>query len=249
MVPSHRSRNSSLHPVGRLERNLLGLGEDVERSAEETEPRRAAENANRRDGENQEQRRRQNQRQRVSERIRAFVALRLPSALREAVADIQAAVRRNVSGARWVHPDNFHLTVRFLGDLDGPEVERAAEVVKNTRFHSIVVRLGIVSAFPSVSRPQVLWVGLDSEEDRLQRFVTGFEIRLGEAGFGPADKPWKSHLTLGRISGRGQNPRGWTRGISPPTDPYRLDSLSLFRSELLPGGARHTPLVTARGTD
>lgn len=185
----------------------------------------------------------------MNDQVRAFVAIRLPSDLREAAAGIQEAVRRNVpGGVRWVQPHNFHLTVRFLGDLGSREIESAARVVQETRFPKMVVRLGSLSAFPSVSRPQVLWVGLDCEHDLLHRLVTDVERRLFEAGFGTADKQWKSHLTLGRISGA-HGPKEWNRGISVPPEPYRLDMLSLMRSELLPDGARHTPLATVTGTE
>jgi len=185
----------------------------------------------------------------VSGQVRAFVALQLGPELRSAVARVQEAVRRNIpGGVRWVQPDSFHLTIRFLGDLDETELERAAQVVRETRFPAMSLRLGSVSAFPSVSRPRVLWVGLESEGDRLQRLADDFERRLGEAGFPPADKPWKSHLTLGRVSGT-DVVRGWNRGISPSPEPYRVDTLSLMRSELLPGGAIHTPLVTVIGTN
>ena len=186
---------------------------------------------------------------RVNGRVRAFVALQLCEELRAAVERVQDAVRRNIPGGmRWVQPDNFHLTIRFLGDLDEAEVAKAAQVVRDTRFSAMTLRLGDVSAFPSISRPRVLWVGLESEGDRLQRFADEFERRLGEAAFPPADKPWKSHLTLGRVSGT-DVPRGWNRGISPARETYRVDTLSLMQSDLSPSGARHTPLVTVIGTD
>ena len=182
----------------------------------------------------------------MSDRVRAFLAIRLPRELVEAAARIQAAVRGNVPDGvvRWVDPDNFHLTVRFFGDLDPGEVERATAVVQNLRFDEMTVRLGRLSAFPSASRPQILWMGLASEDDRLGMFVRDLDRRLREAGFGPADKPWKSHLTLGRIVRGARVLQGWNRGISIPPEEFRLDMLSLMQSELLPSGARHTALAT-----
>ncbi|MCA9727957.1 MAG: RNA 2',3'-cyclic phosphodiesterase [Candidatus Eisenbacteria bacterium] len=192
----------------------------------------------------------------MNDRVRAFLAIEMPGELIADAADVQAVVRERIEPVgrgtvRWVDPRSFHLTVRFFGDLDRRGVERARDVVRGTRFDRIPVRMGKVSAFPSVSRPQVLWVGLEDGGGTLPVLVERLDHRLREAGFGPPDKPWKSHLTFGRVARGARLPDGWHEGIALPASEYRLDSIALMRSELLPTGARYTALerVTAGRDD
>lgn len=185
---------------------------------------------------------------------RAFLALLLPPRLLEAAWEVslrmQAAAPPRL--VRWVPKENFHLTLRFFGDLEPARLERAlAETAAlDGTFPAVRARLGRVSAFPSESRPSVLWIGLESH-GRLEALATEVDRHLVAAGFGPADKPWKSHLTLGRI--------GREERISPPvarnllssgrltaeTSEDTIGAIALIESELRPQGARYTPLRTA----
>jgi 2'-5' RNA ligase len=180
--------------------------------------------------------------------VRAFVAVLLPSPLRDAAAEIQDAVRDRMPAraVRWVDPANFHVTVRFLGDLDRAAIERARGVIQQEAgFAPIGATLGAVSAVPSEGRPSVIWVDLQEQGNAFASLVQRVEQSLLAAGFGPPDKPWRSHLTLGRAERGTRPPRDWNRiEVSSPAV-YRLHELALMRSELRPGGPRYTALETA----
>jgi 2'-5' RNA ligase len=186
--------------------------------------------------------------------IRAFLALPLPDDLAGPAEEVQRALRDRLGreAVRWVPPESFHLTVRFFGDLGPAEVGRARAVIDEVAamqgFAPMPVRLGALSAFPSPARPQVLWLGVDSG-GIVEAFVIHLEALLEKAGFGPPDKPWKSHLTLGRVARGARLARGWERSVSCPGAEGRLERIALMRSELGPGGARYTVVaVAAAGT-
>jgi 2'-5' RNA ligase len=114
-------------------------------------------------------------------------------------------------------------------------------------FAAATVRIDGVSAFPSPARPQTLWVSLRDREGRLDELAAAIDRRIREAGFGPADKPWKSHLTLGRVR-RERHLKVdpvWTGGLTWPARDFTIGTVALMQSELRPQGPRYTPLWTA----
>lgn len=187
----------------------------------------------------------------MPERIRAFMAILLPPALKDAAARRQEGLQSlfPAGSVRWVASENFHLTVRFFGDLDRKALDKAGSVVEGVdrSFAPITVRLGAISAFPSPARPQTLWIEVVDGEGRLEALAAQLDRKIREAGFGPADKPWRSHLTLGR-AGRDRSlrpPEDWTRGLTEGAQDFTIGSVALMQSELRPQGPRYTPLRTA----
>lgn len=187
---------------------------------------------------------------RAGEHVRAFLAILVPGDIVAAAAGIQEQMRRTWPGApvRWVREENMHLTVRFFGELDRDRLRRAGELVRRTEVERIEVRMARCSAFPAEGRPSVLWVGLEDSGGRLLRFVQRVDAALVADGFGPADKPWQSHLTLGRVP-RDRRLRAEPeefRAFRLPVETYALDTLALVRSDLRPEGPVYTPLETVR---
>jgi len=197
----------------------------------------------------------------MGDRIRSFLAVLLPPALVAAAAEIQGQARERFTPGtvRWVDPALFHLTLRFFGDLDREQVERARAVLRefDHRVPPAPVRIGAVSAFPNPARPQTLWIAVEdapaetrgaaSTARTLADLAAEVDRRLRTAGFGPADKAWKSHLTIGRAArdARLKMDPDWTTGLPRPSGEFRIDRLALMRSELRPQGPRYTPLQEA----
>ena len=185
------------------------------------------------------------------ERVRAFMALLLPPELMAAARRVQDQMRPLFppGSVRWVAEENFHLTLRFFGDLDRKALRKATEVVESFdgQVPAIAARLGGVSAFPSATRPQTLWVAVEDHGGELEQLAGLIDRKIREAGFGPADKPWKSHLTLGRV-GRDRTLRmgtEWTTGLTYEEAESTISTIALMQSELRPQGPRYTPLRTA----
>lgn len=187
----------------------------------------------------------------MGERTRAFLAFLLEQPILDAAADVQRQMRElfTPGSVKWVDPDNFHITVRFFGDLDRKGLDRALRVVEQLdgRFEAVPVRIDAVSAFPSPSRPQTLWIGVSSGEEGLAALAGRVDLALREAGFGRSDKAWKSHLTIGRVR-RGVSarvPQDWTAGLTWAAGDSNISRIALMESELRPEGPRYTPLRMA----
>jgi 2'-5' RNA ligase len=172
--------------------------------------------------------------------VRAFVALELDAEVRRAIEDLIASLRPRVPGARWVRPQGIHLTLRFLGDTPPDRIEMlrpalAAAAADCAPFVAKVARLG---TFPGSGKPpRVLWLGIEVPPAGLELQVA-CERAAVEAGFPAEERPFRGHLTLARFRERVLRP------ALPPVDfgDVRLETLSLLRSDLQPGGAVYTPI-------
>ena len=125
---------------------------------------------------------------------RLFVAVDLPETVRERLVDLCGGV----PGARWVPPEQFHLTLSFLGDVDGglgKDVEEALATVSAPAFELILRGVG---HFPPRGEPRVLWVGFRASEPlmALQRVV---ERVLAQAGCELERRKFHPHVTLARL--------------------------------------------------
>jgi 2'-5' RNA ligase len=177
--------------------------------------------------------------------LRLFAAVDVPQRAKEAVVAAVGPWRERLLGGRWVRPENWHVTVKFLGRTwprlvhwVGDQLADAAATIRPFR-----LGLGGLGAFPSPGRARVLWVGLEDPERSLHALATAVEQRLATE-FPPEKRPFSAHLTVARFDPpvplRGEaDALAATRVV---TAPFRVGHLTLYRSHLSPRGARYEPL-------
>ena len=128
--------------------------------------------------------------------MRLFVAIALPEDLRARLSSLQ----QGVPAARWVDPDNLHLTLRFIGEADGGQAHDLDAALTQVRAMRFELTLAGVGCFGQGRKARALWVGVAPtlELDRLQRRV---EQAVQAAGFAPEGHKFKPHVTLARFKG------------------------------------------------
>jgi 2'-5' RNA ligase len=187
---------------------------------------------------------------------RLFIAIDLGLAAREALRAAQDECRRLDLPVRWVEPAGAHLTLKFLGDTDRALVAPLGEALRAVAadHRPFALRTAAPGVFPTLRRPRVLWLGLDGDRDRLDRLHRALDAALVPLGFAPETRPFSPHLTLGRVrDDRAREmaaaaPRldaAFARLAARPGAPLPVEAIHLIRSELRPGGARYTTLVSA----
>ena len=183
--------------------------------------------------------------------LRLFVAVVPPAAVREEARRAADHLRSTLPGlkARFADPHATHLTLLFLGRV--PAVERSTVERRLSealhRAAPLVVATAGLGAFPSVRRPSVVWLGIDDRDARL----TALQAVVGRAlaGVAPGDRDprFVPHLTLARIAERDHQRRAQLAAalgaFRPAPATWRVEEVALFRSELLPDGARHHVLA------
>jgi RNA 2',3'-cyclic 3'-phosphodiesterase len=134
--------------------------------------------------------------------MRLFVAVTPPP---EALAGLQAAVapaRASHPGLRWTGPEDWHVTLAFLGEVPGPVAARLAPGLADAagRHRPFPLALAGAGAFPAARTARVLWCGLDGDRRALAALATAVAAAATEAGAPPPDagRPFRPHLTLAR---------------------------------------------------
>lgn len=189
--------------------------------------------------------------------VRTFVAVWLDERLRRCVEEFARSVRTPVEGAagsvRWVKASQFHFTLRFLGELDRDARERVFEAVTEAcrTAAPFSLRLGGVGGFPDLRRPRVLWVGVEPPGDRLlASLAEAVQQALERRGFGPPDRPFSPHLTIGRLTQppAGGLPEEWLAAragevLGPACGAMEVREVAVMASRLTPAGPVYTPLL------
>ena len=159
---------------------------------------------------------------------------------------LQERLKTKGSDVSWVKSSGLHLTLKFLGLVPMemiPEIIHAVEPAA-AQAHPLRVSVGEVGAFPHLRNPKVVWLGLQADEE-LMELQRGVEEATSRLGFVPETRPFRPHLTLGRVKSPRRREaliaaleaeKGWTGGE------FELSELCLMKSELRSDGAVHTPL-------
>jgi len=187
----------------------------------------------------------------VADGIRSFIAFTLPDEVKRSLAEAKASLMAYGFNIRWVPSDNIHLTLKFLGDIRQEDVSRAEEAMASAALgrKSITLQARGLGVFPGVRRPRVIWAGLAGDTEQIADCQADLELNLSALGFPREKRPFRSHLTLGRVKGKsihsGKLSEAIRRGAPFASPSATVDRLVLYRSELRPTGAAYTILREA----
>jgi 2'-5' RNA ligase len=180
--------------------------------------------------------------------VRAFLALTLPEKVRQFLAALQAKLSRAQADVQWVEPPNLHVTLKFLGEITD-EQRRAVEQLLGAVARgetAFTLRLDRVGAFPSLSSPRVVWVGLGEGKERAIRLAARLEQDCGGLGLRKEERPFAAHVTLGRV----RTPRGRSGLVRALTEfgwqapaPWDVTALALYQSTLSSRGPIYSVLA------
>lgn len=169
---------------------------------------------------------------------RLFVAIALPDSIRAELA----RHTRPLDGVRWTPPEQLHLTLRFLGDLDGPAEERVRDRLRGLRIEPFILPLEGLGTFPPQGPARVLWLGVGRGHPRLFQLRQRLDDALIAAGLTLDLRTFHPHVTLARMT-EFADPAlaAWaksSRQLAAP--PFRVAAIDLCASTLRPEGAVHT---------
>ncbi|MCE9612981.1 MAG: RNA 2',3'-cyclic phosphodiesterase [Lentisphaerae bacterium] len=139
--------------------------------------------------------------------VRAFVAIELSETVRAAMARLQARLKRSGSHVGWVPPENFHLSLAFLGDIPATAVTglQAELVCRVSTMASLRIAFEGVGHFGSASSPRVIWAGVLAPP-ALMALQLGVASAARACAIALESRPYRPHVTLGRVrSGRGRD--------------------------------------------
>ena len=144
--------------------------------------------------------------------------------------------------------ENFHITLKFLGGVDDARIGAFTDALRaavegERAFDLEIVGLG---AFPSATRPRVLWAGVAAGLESLTSIAGRVDRAMETQGFAFEERPFSPHVTLGRVREPRRAPAlsdALTAGATQRFGHVAIDSIALMRSDLSPRGARYTELA------
>jgi len=183
----------------------------------------------------------------MSEQIRTFVAVLISDELKRKIAIVQEEFKQCAPEVKWVAEENFHVTLKFLGGTEkgliGSISEALAKAVEGVEPFTLAV--GGVGAFPSPDRPRTVWVGVSEGSNELAELAKRVETSLEKLGFAREDKPFRAHITIGRVKdGRGTKELGpaLKESDSGEFGSFKVGSIAVMKSELRRGGPIYSVL-------
>lgn len=127
--------------------------------------------------------------------MRLFVALDLPWGLRQHLAVLAGA---GIPGARWVPPENYHITLRFIGETPGHRAEEIDLALAGLRARGFSLTLSGLGTFTRAGRSTALWVGVE-RNPQLDHLQNKIETALQRIGLEPERRRFQPHVTLARL--------------------------------------------------
>lgn len=188
--------------------------------------------------------------------MRLFLAVDLDDATRRAAASavgvLEAALTKSGSGrdVKWVATDNLHLTLHFLGEVQEADVVGLRDTLRlPLETQAFDLRFGAVGTFPPSGSPRVIWIDVVDGGDAMGRVYDELGVRLRTLRFETETRPYRPHLTVGRlrVPGRAMVRLVLSESSAPDVGGCRVDHVTLYQSRLSPRGStyvalEHTPL-------
>ena len=188
--------------------------------------------------------------------IRTFIAIEPDAAIQHALGDVQTRLQRERAAnfIRWVAPANIHLTLKFLGNVETDRLPALTRTVREAcaSYSPFTLSLHTLGAFPNLTRPNVVWVGLRGEIETAARLAEKIDAGCAALGYAREARPFAPHLTLGRVKkdARADELRSVGELIAnfkaELRGEIRVARVSVMKSELKPSGSVYTRLEEIR---
>ncbi len=136
-----------------------------------------------------------------NDNIRTFIAIPLPNQVRDYLSNIIKVFKETFPGnaVKWVHPDNIHITLKFLGDVSKSNLHILFDKLDSkNQFFPFTLTLNKIGAFPSIYKPQVIWAGTTNHEILIEivKFIERSTSLINEE---KEPKSFVPHMTIARL--------------------------------------------------
>ena len=180
--------------------------------------------------------------------IRAFLAIEPPEDVLQAVDLLQEKLKKEIKGKiSWTRSQSNHITLKFFGNIDKDDIKNICTVVEKqvALLPPLSLTIEKLGVFPDARRPRVLWLGATGDVEKLTALQIKMESDFEGIGFPRENRPFRTHLTLGRIK-IPQEITGIIETLNKYSDftaaEFSCKEIILFQSKLTKQGAIYTKL-------
>lgn len=172
--------------------------------------------------------------------MRTFIAIELDKEIKKALSKIQDELKTTQADVKWVEPENIHLTIKFLGEVEENKIPRISQILKalSSQTKPFTIALSELGAFPGLKYPRVVWIGIAEGKTELSKLAELIENVLVQVKFPKEKRGFSAHFTLGRFR---SNKNKYVlceklNTIQVPGLRQEIKSVALFKSTLTPKG-------------
>jgi len=185
--------------------------------------------------------------------MRTFIAIELPGKIKDFLSRTQERLKTSAADVKWVEPENIHLTLKFLGEIDDKKLNKILLIIEdlaNGR-DTFSMRLSSIGAFPKIDFPRVIWVGIDKGERETEEIARGLEEKIAKIGIPKENRPFSSHITIGRTRSTLNREKlvqelfKLRDGFGRENLEFPVTKITLFKSTLTPAGPNYQVLKEA----
>ena len=188
--------------------------------------------------------------------MRSFIAIELPKEMRDSLGHLQEKLKACQADVKWVQPQNIHLTLKFLGEINEDELSKINLILDTLAKDkkSFLIRIASLGAFPKINYPRVIWVGIDKGDGETKGLARELEEKIEKIGLPKEDRAFSSHITIGRIRsnlGKDKLVASLTElqdYFKETTQEFTVNKITLFKSTLTPKGPIYEVLKEANLT-
>lgn len=180
--------------------------------------------------------------------MRAFIAFNLPEELKDRLCEIQKTLKSISNKGSWVSRENFHLTLKFLGEIDERHIKMIDKLLKDISEANppLTINLNKLGYFNRKNNEYgVIWSGLGGDIDRLGYIYNLIEEEMGQMGFYKERRKFSPHITLARRFRANLDFHKIREDIRVYLgNNYVLENLVLMKSEVIMNKRIYTPVVS-----
>lgn len=173
--------------------------------------------------------------------IRTFIAIELDGVSRHTLSsfidEVKKAIRGNIN---WTKIENLHFTLKFLGEISNTQIEEVSNIInkitiRHTPFEAKVTGIGF---FPAIKRPRIIWAGISDGKENMLKIANDIESSIEHLGFKKENREFTAHLTIARVRDYHIKIDHKILDALSKEDicTFKVDHITLFKSELLPSG-------------
>lgn len=180
--------------------------------------------------------------------LRVFFAIDLPTTIKDTIANhLMPELKKNLPGdiVRWTKPDNLHITLQFIPAFNAIDLQPCLDLLRSKQAlpRPFLLTLGAYELFPSLQYPRYIALSMEPQQP-----LTLLSNQLGtvlEALHYPLEsRPFRGHLTLGKITGSAEKIVEIDAINLPTIEPFSVDEVTLFQSHSNKTGSLYTKLAT-----
>ncbi|WP_338601864.1 RNA 2',3'-cyclic phosphodiesterase [Sulfolobus tengchongensis] len=183
--------------------------------------------------------------------MRLFIGIEVPQFPK--LIELLELVKNTGADIKLVEPFNIHITLLFLGEVRDDRVEDVKEAMSGLKFDKFTVTLKGLGAFPNLTRPRVIWVGMIEGQQQLRQIRSYLLNELLRRKIRPEDeKEFTPHLTIGRVKSLNSINNLISlinENINIDVGNFEVANVILFKSTLTPKGPIYDKLFEVKAID